>query len=256
MVDATRARQLVEIQSAFTQIADGLEADLKKLPHVPRHGRSAARYERGQVVADAKFRAGRLLLKAFKLGVFADAHADHSVKTLLDPPSGLENFNTMLPALVDAVRDVLQRTGHVFLPVTMLPEDGWDCVFSIRKFAVLIGDAVTNSTPAQKANRKSTGPRRTNEELFKAALRKHHGYESDGSVLNVEPISTRGIEGLVGVSDSTAQRLLKKHFGSVEQYRNACFSGAIKPKLVVLLGDGLHAFGTSDLTGHDTEDNE
>ena len=103
---------------------------------------------------------------------------------------------------------------------------------------------------------KGTGHRRTNEELFKAALRKHHKYETGGSVLNVEPVSTRRIEELTekGVSDSTAGRLLKRHFGSVEQYRDACFSGAIGPKLVVLLGDGLHAFGSFDATENDVED--
>ena len=103
---------------------------------------------------------------------------------------------------------------------------------------------------------KGTGHRRTSEELFKAALRTHHKYETGGSVLNVEPASTRQIESLTknSVSDSTAGRLLTKHFGSVEKYRNACFSGAIGPKLVVLLGDGLHAFGSFDATERDVED--
>ena len=105
-----------------------------------------------------------------------------------------------------------------------------------------------------KQKRKSTGPRRTSEELFKAALRTHHCYEADGSVLNVEPISTRQIEKLVGVSDSTAGRLLRKHFGGVEKYRAACFSGAIKPKLVILMGDWLHASGTFNPAGHDAQD--
>ena len=107
-----------------------------------------------------------------------------------------------------------------------------------------------------KAKPKGTGHRRTNEEQFKAALRKHHKYETGGSVLNVEPISTRQIEELTGkgVSDTTAGRLLTKHFGSVEKYRDACFSGAIGPKLVVLLGDGLHAFGSFDATERDVED--
>ena len=103
--------------------------------------------------------------------------------------------------------------------------------------------------------RESAGSRRSNEELFKAALRKHHRYESDGSVLNLTPISARGIETLMGraISDTTAGRLLKKHFGSVKKYHEACFSKAIGQKLVVLLGDGLHAFGTFDSTEHDAE---
>ena len=85
---------------------------------------SAKRNERNQVVADAKFRAGAMLLRAFQLSVFADAQNDASVIGLLNPKSGLGNVNTMLPALVDAVRGVLKRTGHIFLPITTLPEDG------------------------------------------------------------------------------------------------------------------------------------
>jgi len=110
-----------------------------------------------------------------------------------------------------------------------------------------------NRTPPKP---KQTRHRRTNEELFKAALRTHHKYETGGSVLNMEPASTRRIEELSGkgVSDSTAGRLLKKHFGSVEQYRVACFSRAIRDKLVVLLGDALHAYGSFDASRRDVED--
>ena len=92
--------------------------------------------------------------------------------------------------------------------------------------------------------------------MFKAALKKHHGYESDGSVLNFTPISARGVETLMGraISDTTAGRLLKKHFGTVKKYQQACILKTIGPKLVVLLGDGLHAFGTFDPTKHDAED--
>ena len=103
---------------------------------------------------------------------------------------------------------------------------------------------------------KKTGHRRNSEELFRAALRTHHQYETGGSVLELAPISTRQIEVLTKtlISDSTAGRLLKKHFGSAEKYREACISGAIGMKLVVLLGDGLHAFGTFDATENDSED--
>lgn len=106
-----------------------------------------------------------------------------------------------------------------------------------------------------RPTRKNTGTRRNSEELFKAALRKHHQYDN-GSVLNVEPISTREIESLMdcNLSDSTALRLLNKHFGTVEKYQAACLSGAIKTKLTILLGDGLHAFGTFDAAEHDLED--
>lgn len=101
-----------------------------------------------------------------------------------------------------------------------------------------------------KAKRKDRVSRRTTEELFKSALRKHHKYESNGSVLNFTPISARGIETLLdgAISDTTAGRLLKKHFGSVREYQEACLLQKIGPKLVILLGDGLHAYGTFDPT--------
>jgi len=90
--------------------------------------------------------------------------------------------------------------------------------------------------------------RRNSEELFKSAMRKHHKYQTGGSVLNFDPVSARQIEQLTdkGISDSTACRLLRKHFGSIGNYRKMCATKAIGPKLVILLGDGLHAFGSFD----------
>ena len=113
--------------------------------------------------------------------------------------------------------------------------------------------AIATEQGGKPSKRKSTEHRRNSEELLKAALRKHHQYDN-GSVLNFKPISTRQIQTLMdnAISDSTAGRFLKKHFGSAEKYGEACFSGAIKTKLIVLLGDGLHAFGTIDPT--DIED--
>ena len=115
------------------------------------------------------------------------------------------------------------------------------------------GESEADGKPA---NGKKRGVDRTKEELFKSALRTHHKYETGGSVLNVEPVTTRQVEILtqMGISDTTAGRLLAKHFGTVEKYRDACFSGAIGPKLVVLLGDGLHAFGSFDSSERDVED--
>jgi hypothetical protein len=106
------------------------------------------------------------------------------------------------------------------------------------------------------SRRKKAGHRRTTEELFKAALRTHHKYETGGSVLNFEPISTRKIEELTskGLSDTTAARLLTKHFGDVEKYREACFSGAIGPKLVLLFGDSLRFLRSFDPSERDVED--
>ncbi len=82
---------------------------------------------------------------------------------------------------------------------------------------------------SEKRKREVIESRRSNEELFKAALRKHHRYESDGSVLNFAPISARGIEKLMEghISDTTAGRLLNKHFGSAKEYREACASKTI-----------------------------
>lgn len=121
------------------------------------------------------------------------------------------------------------------------------------------GDSIGNEQGEAKRKRRrrnKSGHRRNSEELFRAALRRHHQYQTGGSILNPEPASTRQIEELAGsgVSDSTARRLLERHFGSVEQYREACRSRVIGQKLVVLLGDGLHAFGSFDTTKSDVED--
>ena len=140
-INATRAQQFVEIQNAFAQIADGLESDLKKLPHVPRHGPSAARYERSQVVADAKYRAGRLILGAFQLGAFVAVRKAPSVIAVLEPSgSGPRSVNSFFPALVDAMRRFLVETGHQVLAITTQPDDGWDCVLTIRAFADLMAE--------------------------------------------------------------------------------------------------------------------
>ena len=108
-----------------------------------------------------------------------------------------------------------------------------------------------------RRKRKSVGPHRTTEELFKAALRTHHKYEN-GSVLNHASISTRDVEKLMDsqISDSTARLQFIRHFGSVKKYQTACLSGTINAKLVVLLGDALHAFGSFDPTSGDVEDAE
>ncbi len=118
-----------------------------------------------------------------------------------------------------------------------------------------VSSMLAQKTEAKPKKRKAVEHRRTNEELFKAALQKHHGYEN-GSVSNFVPITTRQIEELSsgGISDTTAGRLLAKHFVSVDGYRSDCLSGALTTKLVVLLGDGLHAYGTFDPTENDTED--
>lgn len=110
------------------------------------------------------------------------------------------------------------------------------------------------SNSANNPKRKSPEFRRTSEELFKSAMRRHHQYEN-GCVGNYEPATTRQIEELIGrnVSDTTVQRLLKKHFRSIQEYRDSCVSGAIRSKLVILLGEGLHAFGTLDPTETDLE---
>lgn len=135
-------------------------------------------------------------------------------------------------------------------------DDYYNASVAFIDWLLCVDESKTGGSGAggKPAKGKKAGHRRTNEELFKAAMRTHHKYEA-GSVLNVEPTSPRQIEALMGkgISDTTAGRLLKKHFGSIDQYRNACFSGAIGPKLVVLLGDGLHAFGSFDATEHDVE---
>ena len=114
-----------------------------------------------------------------------------------------------------------------------------------------IGRAEAVGKPA-----KGTGHRRNSKALFQAALQAHHGYKTGGSISNYEWASTRRIEELTekGISASTAERLLKKHFGTIDDYRDACFQKTIGPKLVILLGDGLHAFGAYDSSHRDPED--
>jgi hypothetical protein len=113
------------------------------------------------------------------------------------------------------------------------------------------GKAVVNSRRKSVSRRRSNIDRRRRsseecEELFKAALVYHHGYENDGSVSNYDPISTREVERQSGISHMTAQRLFEKHFGSVKKYQTACLSGAINQKLATLLGDARHDFSTLD----------
>lgn len=120
-----------------------------------------------------------------------------------------------------------------------------------------LGPEISEASVDGPRKRNKVGPRRTTEELFKAALRKHHKCDN-GSVLNPVPISTRDVEKLTEsqISDSTARRQFIHHFGSVEEYQTACLSGAINAKLVVLLGDALHAFASFDPSSRDVEDGE
>jgi hypothetical protein len=90
-----------------------------------------------------------------------------------------------------------------------------------------------------KRNHKAGQHRRTNEEIFKAALRKHHNYDERDGQFNYEPITPRGIERLMegAISDTTASRLLKKHFKSIELYKRACHNETIRAMLQALMGD-------------------
>lgn len=110
------------------------------------------------------------------------------------------------------------------------------------------GDAAGVKVPQRTARNPKSGHRLNSEDIFKSALRKHHEYQVGGSVMNLVPITLRRIEMMTdnAISDSTAWRLLTKHFGSVQNYKDACIHGTIGIKLVVLLGDALHAFGTID----------
>lgn len=96
---------------------------------------------------------------------------------------------------------------------------------------------------------------RSNEELFKAGLKRHHQY-IDGSVMNYEPISTRKLAALLEnrISASTANRLMARHFGSVKAYKKCCVSKQINGKLMLLTGDTLHALGTIDPNRYEIED--
>ncbi len=113
----------------------------------------------------------------------------------------------------------------------------------------------TAKQKGKKSKSENTEHRQCSEELFRSALRKHHGYDSSEVLSNFAPISTRGIEALMQnmLSASTAGRLFKKHFGKVQTYKQLCVSKEIGLKLVILLGDGLHAFGSIDPTKHDIE---
>lgn len=115
------------------------------------------------------------------------------------------------------------------------------------------GQSEANRKPAKRGKVRHD---RTKEELFRSALTKHHKYETGGSVMNHMPASPRQIEKIAEklVSHSTARRLLIKHFGSVEKYRDVCDTGKIGEKLVVLAGEGLHAFGAFDPSKSDVED--
>ena len=139
-----------------------------------------------------------------------------------------------------------------------LPLDAWQTT-GWAKSVLSVQPVCDASTPEQGQSLKSKGigPRKSTSELFKSALQTHHGYEK-GSVTNFEPASLRKIEQLSGglISDTTAGRLLKKNFKSVDQYQADCLSKAITTKLTVLLGDGLHAFGTFDPTEGEIEDAE
>lgn len=108
------------------------------------------------------------------------------------------------------------------------------------------GNDAGSKRRGRKPECSEVGHRRNTEELFKSGLRSHHKYQVGGSVMNFEPISPREMEKLLegAISDSTALRLFNRHFGNINNYKRACVEGVIGRKLVVLLGDALHSFGT------------
>mgnify|MGYP007073229696 FL=1 len=109
---------------------------------------------------------------------------------------------------------------------------------------------VGQSQRTKSSGRNSISHDRTKEELFKAVLKKHHRFDHDPDDFNGEPISTRAVEVVSGhvLSDTTAGRLFKKHFGGVKEYRRACQDETIRAKLTVVLGEGLAALRSVDPT--------
>jgi hypothetical protein len=90
------------------------------------------------------------------------------------------------------------------------------------------------------ATPKKTGRNgKLNKCLFIAALTAHHKYDN-GSVLNYEPISTKG----TGLSKAAASRQFKENFGSHHLYVMACQNGKLNSLLKKLNGD----FGPSLLS--------
>ncbi|MDC3224794.1 hypothetical protein OAU26_07665 [Mariniblastus sp.] len=92
----------------------------------------------------------------------------------------------------------------------------------------------------KKAKPKKIGRNgKSNKCLFIAALTAHHKYDN-GSVLNYEPISTKG----TGLSKAAASRQFKENFGSHHLYVMACQNGKLNSFLKKLNGD----FGPSLLS--------
>ena len=109
----------------------------------------------------------------------------------------------------------------------------------------------------KRAKGKKDGPLKNSEELFKSALRRHHGYETGGSVSTYDYATTYRIAELVDerISARTAGRQFNEHFGNerkngkgktggIDAYRHSCIAKTIGTKLMALFGDFMKTFGS------------
>jgi len=128
-----------------------------------------------------------------------------------------------------------------------------------RAKTLSVADDAGAGLPKQgkRAKGKKIGHLKNSEELFKSALRQHHGYETGGSVSTYDYATTYRIAELVDqrISASTAGRQFNEHFGNerkngkgktggIDAYRHSCIAKTIGTKLMALFGDFMKTFGS------------
>lgn len=117
--------------------------------------------------------------------------------------------------------------------------------------------AKPDSPPKRKRKAGAVGLHRNTLELFKAALRKWHNYDSPDK-FNPQPATTRKIEELTEkrISDTTVLRCFGQLFGGMKAYRVCCVNKSIESRLRALMGDLSFAIDPQDLDASDADDDE
>jgi hypothetical protein len=186
-------------------------------------------------------------------GLFGDLRSDRVARSQWELFVELIRFTIDSPtsyhqgenrrSVVTAICDFLSRRGYDVNPATAkadAAEQGEG-----EQVAKPDGKLPSKGAERSDAAAKKSQSRRTSKEIFRAALRTHHEYESD--IFTSEAASCRRLEEVADgwISDSTVRRCLIKDFGSVANYRRACRDGTIAYKLTLLMGETLKSVDPS-----------
>ncbi len=140
----------------------------------------------------------------------------------LGRPGPTTTANLLMPPL-DWLQNAAVELGRDKLPDT--PQTKIEAIVLLN--ALIDWAQPSEATPAGNRKKRKPGPRpkeeSNNDSLVIAALKRHHKFESGGSVINYDPATNRGLAKLGGFSENALSRFLDhKLQGGHRGYKAAC----------------------------------